>query len=254
MTPEGRLVVFLLLHDSGDPAVPWLAAGLRAHGVAPLESVTGHELAAAPRWEHRLDGSGDESEVRLADGRVLSSRALRGALNRLGAIPGDSMAVGLPRDRAYALQELTALVASWLHSLPGPVLNRPRALGLSGPWLHRSEWTRLAAEAGLPVEPYVETSLDPASGWTAPPFPVAATAFVVADEVLATSLPEGLAAGCRRLVELAHAQLLAVHFAHADDWRFMSASAVPDLRAGGDAVLALLAGVLTGEYAMAAVA
>jgi hypothetical protein len=246
--------VFLLLHDSGDPVAPWLAAGLRAHGLARVETVSNHDLAAAVRWEHRLDGSGDASEVRLADGRVLSSRTLRGTLNRLNAIPGDCVAVGLPRDRAYALQELTALVASWLYSLPGPVLNRPRGLGLSGPWLHRSEWTRLAAVAGLPVEPYVETSDDPGSGGAAPPFPVAATAFVVADEVLAPDVPEGIAAGCRRLAQLAHTGLLSVHLAHTDDWRFMAASAVPDLREGGDAVLALLAGALTGQSTLAAVA
>ena len=75
------------------------------------------------------------------------------------------------------------------------------------------------------------------------------TVFVVADQVVGTTLPHHIRQGCRRLAELSHTALLGVEFttSSAGPWTFAGATPMPDLRLGGEALLDALASALWGQ-------
>ncbi len=242
--------MWLFLCARQDLPALWAYRGLQER-LESLELVTAEALAFALRWEHRVSDGAVVSELRLADGRTVRSGQVRGTLNRLAALPVDHLARAGPGDREYALQELTALVTSWLHSLPGPMLNRPVGHSLGGPWLHLVEWAALAARAGLSVPPLTQTSRDPPAErdrieLSASGSGHAETVFVVDDKVVGPTLPDDVADACRRLAELAGATFLGIRLAYAPDGErpFLGASAQPDLSPGGAALLHRLAEAL----------
>ena len=107
------------------------------------------------RWDHRIGRSGIVLELDLADGRRFSRKDSTGVLNRLSYLPSAWVQrVGGP-DRDYALQEMYAFFLSWLHSLPGPLLNPPVPQGLCGNWRHPSAWTFLPARRACLYESIV---------------------------------------------------------------------------------------------------
>lgn len=249
--------MWYVLCERGDLAAMWAVRGLRDRGLEPIEIVSGDEVACALRIEHRIGAAGVSTELRLARGLTIASAATRGVLNRLLLPPAGGQALAAAADRDYARQEILALTMSWLHGLPCPVLGRATAQGLSGPWLHVSEWTALAARAGLRTAPYHRSSSgEPGDG------PAASarvgphrTVFCVADDVAggragavdgaggATGgAPPEVLAGATRLARLAGASLLGVDFG--PGWTFASASPMPDLRPGGAPLLDLLASSL----------
>jgi hypothetical protein len=243
--------VWLVLCERSDLPALWAWHGLRRHGLAPIELVTSELLAYSLRWEHRVDDEGVRTTIALADGRTIRSAEIQGVLNRLVRVPTDGFGVAIPGDRAYATQELYALVLSYLQGIPGPVLNPPGPLGLCGPWLHRSEWTWLAGQAGLPLRPYTCWSRDPAGDGDVVAQPGARgygarTLLVVADQVLGGPAPSRVLEGCRRLSRLAGAPLLSVDFAVStqEGWEFLAAAALPDLTLGGEATLQALLSAL----------
>lgn len=238
--------MWLVLSASSDAAAAWAAAGLRARGLYPLLHLTAETLAFGVTWEHRIDGNGAQVSFSLPSGLTVCSGDVRGALNRLLAAPLDAAMLAQPADREYAQQEIAAFFMSWLEALPGPVLNRPTAQGLSGAWRHPSEWMVLAAEAGLPTAQYVLSSRPGAS--SAPAFP-ADSAIVADDDVIGPSLDPALREGCRRLAALARTPLLGVDFGYdATGQRvFVGATPQPELRRGGALLLDVLARVLAAE-------
>jgi hypothetical protein len=248
--------MWLILAQAADEAARWVYHGLRARGLAPLELVTAEALAQVTLWEHRLGAAGDAVTIRLADGRTMCSDTLRGALNRLVSVPPGAHIRAQPADRDYAMQELHALYMSWLRALPGPILNPPTGQCLSGEHRHASEWTALAARAGLPVSCYRQSSSDPRSAWGTdqsgapqpwgqPARPVH-TVLVVGGHVVGEAAPPAVQAGCRRLAHLVHTPLLGVDFAagEAGPWTFVGATPAPDLRLGGEPLLDVLSAVL----------
>ena len=131
-------------------------------------------------------------------------------------------------------------------------MNRPTPCGLSGQWRHTSEWICLAAQAGLTVPRYVQSS----RGWSGvPDLPdrttgagAVAKAFIIVDRtVVGPPAPPSILAKCRLLAKLSKTALLGVKFAAAPDgyWTFAGATTHPDLRTGGEEVLDALARVLT---------
>ena len=95
----------LILCEEADLVAAWAAGGLRQRGLNP-DVVTGMDLAAAGRLEHRVGGCGAAFELELADGRRLSSRTVKGLLNRLSFVPSACLRrMGGP-DRDYAVQEI----------------------------------------------------------------------------------------------------------------------------------------------------
>jgi hypothetical protein len=241
--------MWLVLCDAADVAGIWAYRRLAERGLQPLELFTAQVLATALRIQHRVGATHADVEIETADGRRLRTAEVDGTLNRLTWVPDRHLGLAADADRRYATQELSALFLSWLHALPGAVINRPSPGGLAGRWRHPSEWAVLAARCGLNPDPYHRSSDEsPEEAAARHVDGEMAPVFVVSGRVLGGgSLPEGIRAGCRRLARVADTPLLGVQFAAVDEgpWRFIGASPTPDLRRGGDAVVDALLRALT---------
>ena len=233
--------MWLVLASPHDAAARWACEGLRRRGLAPVLWVDGEALANAA-WSHALDDDGVDCVARLPDGQTLDGRALRGVLNRLDPMPQGPLRQAHAEDRDYAQQELFALLLSWLHALPAPLLNRATPHGLAGAWRHASEWALLAGRAGLPAAHAMSCRDEPAL----PRAQDAATtrAIVLDGAVHGPALPPAVREALVRLSELAETPLLGVELRHDGEWRFVGASACPDLRLGGEPLLDALARAL----------
>ena len=239
----------LILCEEADVAAAWAAGRLRQRGLT-TDIVTGADLAVAGRLEHRIGRSGATFELELTGGRRLCSQTVKGLLNRLTFVPAACLCrIGGP-DRDYAIQEIYALYLSWLHSLPGPLLNPPAPQGLCGNWRHPSSWIALAVQAGLPAMPYRQSSKDdPAPLWQGLAAPAPATVFVVGERIVAhPAVPRGFDEACRKLARAAGVKLLGIDFAPGGDgrWRFINASVMPDLMRGGEQIADALAQAFLG--------
>lgn len=226
----------LLLHDPADPSAAWVLEGLRARGVS-LEPVNSGDLLRARRWRHAVGTDGASVEIVLADGRTISSHEVRGAINRLTAVPPLPGAVA-GADREYAAQELHAFWLSWLAALPGPLLNRPTPFSLCGLWLDETQWALRAARAGLPCGP---VALGDAA--QAPPPAPSSWLVVACGAVLGAREAAPLASSCAALARDVGADLLGVGLARGPDGelRFATATTLPDLRTAGTPLLDVLA-------------
>lgn len=146
----------LVLCDTYDTEAFWAAERLCGRG-RRVDVVTASALDAVTRWEHRVGEHGTSIEAELPDGRRVSGRERQPILNRLFYAPTERLNRIGGADRDYAAQEMQALFLSWLHAMPGPMLNRPTPQGLGGNLRHPSAWTALAARAGLPVLPWKQS-------------------------------------------------------------------------------------------------
>ena len=249
--------MWLVLCTSSDDAALWAYDRLREVGPRPIELVTDLDLVGA-RWDHRIGRSRVRTIVSLADGRVIDSREVHGALNRFLFVPPALLVPIAPADRDYAAAELSALIVSWLAALGSRVLNPASARGFSGAWRSRSEWSMLASSAGLraavaridsdgtPPNASVdaEAGLDEWHDW--PPFaPLAEDVIVVGEAVFARGrLTRPVRRACRALARLSGTPLLGLRFrpdratARGD---LVSVTTLPDLRAGGSPLVATLA-------------
>ena len=169
-------------------------------------------------------------------------------------MPPDLAGSLVVEDRQYALQELSALVMSWLASLSTPTLNPPDTCGLSGAWRSPAEWALLAGEAGLEATPVVfDSASEQALGpypWYAwgPHAPFVEDVVVVGNVVFAgVELARPVVDACRRLAALSATPLLGVAFADGGTSPVIGITPLPDLRAGGEAMIAALAEALAGE-------
>lgn len=237
----------LVLCEEYDMVALWAADGLRSQGLT-VAIITGADLATAEHWEHRVGRAGVVFELELAGGRHFSNREVWGALNRLSYLPAAWIQRLGGSDRDYAIQEMYAFYLSWLHSLPGPLLNPPTPQGLCGNWRHPSVWVALAGRAGLPTPIYCQSSDDdPDAFWKPATVPAPTTVFVVNEQVIAQAgLPEQLRDPCIRLARAAGARLLGIDFAPsaAGEWCFAGASVMPDLFRGGEPLIGALAEAL----------
>jgi hypothetical protein len=252
--------MWLVLATPQDDSALWAASRLRAR-LSPLLVLTPSLLLRARAWRHALGVDGVHTELVLADGTLVSSRTLRGVVNRIAGLSPELVAGAVESDRLYALQEVHALLASWLAALPCPVLNRPNGRGLNGPWCGAAEWTAMALRAGLPA-PACTRSSGSATPWAQPPGPgthLAGRLHVIADRTLwcgaadRDGAVESLAPGCIALARFAGVDLLCCEFTQAADgalW-FAGASTAPDLRLGGELLLDEIAAVLGASKASA---
>jgi hypothetical protein len=237
-------VTWLVLCDPRDRAALWAHQRLSALGLVPIELVTSDDLAGAG-FEHRIDDGGGSTVISLADRRTLRSEDVRGTLNRLVSAPAADLARLPPEDRDYGLQELHALYLSWLHSLPGPLLNPPDSRGLCGAWRPPSQWADLGGRAGLAVRDDVFPA---AVDQDEPGPPAGEDAIVVGERVFSRRpLSPATSAGCVRLATLAGAPVLGIRFEDAapdGPELFAWAGPLPDLRLGGEPLIAALADAL----------
>lgn len=242
--------MWLVLCSSSDNSGLWVYQGLRQLGVGPMELVLSESLAFGSGWEHRLDGSATQLRVTLPDGRMLCSSRIRGAINRVVApAPGIDQQAAIS-DREYAQAELHAFYLSWLHGLPGVVINRPGAVGLCGPWYHISEWVSRASRAGLKVPVYRQSAqYTAARGYAslAPEGTTTVNLIAFRGEVYGGRVAEPVARACARLAQEARTELLGVELyaSQNGEWTFASATPYPSLSVGGMPLLRSLAEALT---------
>lgn len=172
-----------------------------------------------------------------------------------------------PEDREYGANELWAFFLSWLAALPPPVVNPPSVSALSGSFHSSAEWTRLAAQSGLPVSPWQAVIspgpneyFDVSALGNADPSTPRRTVFVVGDVVLpcpaypplpggaSPPLPSAIMTGVRNLARTVSASLLSVDFllepGAGTPQVFAGAETLPDLRLGGEPLLDALAAML----------
>lgn len=227
--------MWLVLCSATDIPALWAARELAARGLQPLEIVTPEALAYCRRFSHRLSSNGSATEIVLADGRIIHSEAVRGTLNRLQAIPVAHLICAIATDRRYAQQELFALYLSWLHALPGKMLNRPTPRGLCGEWRHASEWIWLAARAGLSSAPYRKSDRGEAAVPARPVSNILHSVIAVKGQCCGAIAPGAVAEACDRLLDLSGVGLLGINFDLGADglWMFREATPFPDLRLGG---------------------
>ena len=241
--------MWLVLCSAADHAAIWAFNGLKELGLAPLELITAECLAYSRLWEHRLGAGGVHIKIGLPDGRVICSSRIRGALNRLLSPPPDLVNLAVTADREYAAAEMAALYLSWLHGLPGPMLNRPTPQGMCGRWRHKSEWAWLASRAGLPIGNFGMSGRDPVEAgyysFASEANPVTSL-IMLREEVIGGGAPDHIVEGCRRLMELAETDLLGIDFCAEPGgaWKFANASPFPDLTRGGAPLLQRLAQVM----------
>jgi hypothetical protein len=238
--------MWLVVCAANDFSALWAARELARRGLQPLEIVTAEALAYCRRFIHRLGTGRVSTEISLADGRIIDSAVVRGTLNRLQNIPSQHLARAPSADRQYAEQELFALYMSWLHGLPGVMVNRPTPRGLSGEWRSQPEWIWLAARAGLQTVPYLhgdhyETHAPQSSRSIG-----SRTIIAIKGVHYSTVISPAISNGCDRLLELCGSSLLGIEFdTNAGQWIFKAATPFPDLRLGGDGLIDALLAVLT---------
>jgi len=258
--------MWLVLCGAADKAAHWAYAELRRAGLEPLHIVAEEALAMPIAFEHRLSIRGVSTRLQLASGLVINSHEIEGVLNRVVGVPALHLYQAAPPERDYALQELYALYLSWLAGLPAPVLNRPSPLGLSGPVLHASTWMALAAAAGLDIGTYCLADDDlaaiesPGAAMFGSPFAPAwaagdsasadgrATVIVTSGRVVGSDPPAPVRGGCLALARRAGLDLMGAEFrVKGGSWRFEGATALPDLRQGGPALIDALLEVWAGS-------
>lgn len=113
--------------------------------------------------------------------------------------------------------EQTAYFVNWISSLPVLVVNRPDILNLTGAWRRASDWTVMAAVAGLQPAPFRS------------PTP-----------------PAAAAEGCVRLSHILNCDLIAAHSSvnRTGAWLITGFSPQPDLRLGGGALVDVIVGMM----------
>jgi len=211
-----------------------------------LELITASTLAASHRWVHRVNSTASDVEIGLPDGRTVDSRQVRGYLNRLTIGWNPFIAAASQPDREYAMGEWYSLLVSSLHCFGGARADPPSGQGLAGRWRHPSEWTVLAALAGLATAPCCVPADEPDRQLETA---ARRTLIVVGDDVVGAHGDLSLIAATRRLAELSGTSILGVDVAPepGTGWRFVGATPQPDLRLGGTPLLDALAAYLTGR-------
>lgn len=91
------------------------------------------------------------ASVITVDGRSVTPGELRGVLNLLPAVFPDELYFYPDAEREYQAAEFHALLTFLLAALPCPVVNRPTATGLTGPYSGRTAWFHLAKSVEVPV-------------------------------------------------------------------------------------------------------
>lgn len=249
--------MWLVLCSANDVSAHWAYDGMKRRGLKPIEMIYAEALPFSLRWEHRVGADGVSISITLADGRLIDSDDIRGALNRVVGVP--PLPATYSPDAEYANSEIPAFFLSWMYGLPGPVLNRATAQGLCGQWRHISEWVCLASRAGLQVPAYKQSSRDQINEAVTERrlFPLGTptrTVIVMEGSVFSADVPPAVRESCVRLSELAGTSLLGIEFVLApqigdsgNNWIFAGATPLPDLRYGGEELLDQIALILASN-------
>ena len=156
-------------------------------------------------------------------GRTVPAEQIRGILTLRPCIFPEELESIQSVHRKYVAAELNGFLLAWLTAQSCPVLNRPTACCLAGPNWRSEQWTRAAAQLGIPAQARRCVPND--------------NAVPIAGETLEVIAAGGHCFGCGdpmlrdrtlKLAQAAGVDLLAVRFS-ADARRFLSASVWPSL-------------------------
>lgn len=166
--------MFVMFCEAGDTAAQHCARAMRPKLAAPLRVVTPEELSYSAEIVHEVTSENVSGSIAMLSGDPLTYETTFGAVNRLQDVPKAHLQAFVEHDRDYVLQEMRAILSSWIFGLPCRVTNRPTAGSLSGPYHVPAVQQVLAAQAGLPV----------ADGDTAPATGRALAATVIGSHVI----------------------------------------------------------------------
>jgi hypothetical protein len=230
--------VTLVIAAPSDGGALWVATHLRRAGV-PTLVIAPQTLTCALRWEHRIGATGVRSVVQLGTGTVLESSNIRAVFNRIEWVSPPHWQGAAFAERAYAEQEITALLLSWLTSLTCPVINPPSAQGPTGAIRHVAQWRKLAAESGLRTVPYGTSSASVERDL--PAWLPTCRLLHVGDAVLGVA-PHDVIAGVRALATSGATPFLCAEFIvdERKRWQFVRADPRPDPRLWGSKMIAPL--------------
>ena len=230
--------MIVIVANRWDQTPGTFASRWASHDVGVL---TAQDLSVAG-WHQRL--SGMDGGTAVAQRKLVPQREITGVLTLLPCVVEEELVDIVPEDRAYVAAEMTAFLLFWLSRLKCPVLNRPTPTCLSGPYWRPEKWVRVAAYAGIPVQPVRRLAAPSGSIAGEEPLPSATTLTIIGTRIFGEAEP-GLQRQARCLAELAGVELLAVRFSSPERGaRFVGADIVPDLSndALADAVLEYLLG------------
>ncbi|HTB89322.1 MAG TPA: hypothetical protein VK743_15275 [Steroidobacteraceae bacterium] len=177
-------------------------------------------------WRQYL-GAERAANIVVAQGRLIPQMEITGVVTRLPAITADDLGEIAPEDREYVAAEMTAFMMFWLSRLKCPVLNRPSAMSLAGPYWRAEKWALAAAAAGIKIAPTQRSSSDDAKA--GPQAAARATVTVIGERSFGDAHPV-LTRTARRLAVLANAAMLTVYFTSPDrNGAFLGADSFPAL-------------------------
>jgi hypothetical protein len=228
--------VIIIVANRWDQTPRSIASHWSPHNVGIL---TARDLSLAG-WNQDLRFTDDAAGV--IERKLVSQKEISGVLTRLPCVYDVELTDIVPQDRGYVAAEMTAFLLFWLSQLTCPVLNRPTPTNLSGPHWRREKWVRVAAQAGIPVQPVRRHAALTGGRKEDDTLLTTSTLTVVGDRVF------GESASCLHqqalcLAQLAGVNLLAVHFSRPDRGaHFVGANVFPDLSDDrvADAVLEFL--------------
>jgi hypothetical protein len=178
-------------------------------------------------WTQRLRVMNDSAGV--IERNLVSQREISGVLTRLPCVFEAELTDIVPQDRSYVAAEMTAFLLFWLSQLTCPVLNRPTPTNLSGPNWRREKWVRVAAQAGIPVQPVRRHAALTGCRTEEDTLLTTSTLTVIGDRIFGESASR-LHQQALCLAQLAGVDLLEVHFSGPDGGaRFVSADVFPSL-------------------------
>jgi hypothetical protein len=183
------------------------------------------EDLSVPGWRYYLAAAG--TSVAVIGGREIAPEEITGVVTCLPGVSELELLHIVPADRQYVAAEMTAFLLSWLSTLSCPVINRPTPTCLSGPYWRPEQWTYVASQIGMRVQPvYRRVAF---VGDFMPAVSESTTVTVVGERCLG-QVDTTVMTGARRLARAANVEVLAVRVSGSGpDATFLGADPWPDL-------------------------
>ena len=156
--------MILVLASAADTAAAAFARELA--GVADVVALTCRDLAQNRTVLHYPDFAA--SALQVGD-RTICVDEIDGAINVLPAVFPEELTFFPPEEREYQTAEFHALLTFFLRAVRCPVINRPAAGNLAGPWAGPLAWLHLAQSCGIPTAPIQIDTEDFANPFAASP-------------------------------------------------------------------------------------
>lgn len=237
--------MILIIAEPADLGALWLRSQLARLLADPVEVVTPAQLVYAPSILHRLTSRCSNGDLRLSDGRTLRMSAVRGMINRMGAVPTAHLHAADAAERDYAASELHAFLLGWLASFDCPVLNPPSPESLAGPSHSRMSALHFAAIGGLGCRPISITTMAPQPLEQAPTQSTVVH-FVLDGQVIGPILPAAMRDAMVAFARLWGTRLVQIETVSVDGCNeFVRATSLVDFQAGGGTLVRAIARALS---------